>query len=120
MRKLILTTAVVVAAFSLAPSAEAQRQQCGPVLMSNGQYKMICGYQPTAIQAYQRLRRLMAAHRSVRELVEIGAYVSGTDPDADRALELMPRIDDFLRQSVDAPTPSEDTWRLLHDLVGAA
>ena len=44
------------------------------------------------------LRRLLAAHRDVRELVEIGAYVTGTNPDADRALALMPQIDEFLRQ----------------------
>ena len=37
-----------------------------------------------------RLRRLLAAHRSVRELVEIGAYVAGADPDADVALARMP------------------------------
>ena len=45
-----------------------------------------------------RLRRLLAAHRDVRELVEIGAYVAGSDPDADAALALMPRINAFLRQ----------------------
>ena len=66
------------------------------------------------------LRRLLAAHRDVRELVEIGAYAAGSSPDADRAIALLPRIDDFLRQAVDAPTGSEDTWRMLHDLVGAA
>jgi flagellum-specific ATP synthase len=66
------------------------------------------------------LRRLLAAHRDVRELVEIGAYAPGSSPDADRAIALMPRINDFLRQAVDEPTSSADTWNLLHDLVGAA
>ncbi len=66
------------------------------------------------------LRRLLAAHRDVRELVEIGAYAAGSSPDADRAIALMPRIDGFLRQAVEDPTPSDETWRLLHDLVGAA
>ena len=66
------------------------------------------------------LRRLLAAHRDVRELVEIGAYAAGSSPDADRAIALLPRINDFLRQAVEAPTPSGDTWRMLHDLVGAA
>ena len=66
------------------------------------------------------LRRLMAAHRDVRELVEIGAYAAGSSPDADRAIALLPRINDFLRQAVEAPTPSGDTWRMLHDLVGDA
>ncbi len=66
------------------------------------------------------LRRLLAAHRDVRELVEIGAYAAGSSPDADRALALLPRINDFLRQAVEAPTPAADTWRMLHDLVGGA
>ena len=64
-----------------------------------------------------RLRRMLAAHRDVRELVEIGAYVGGTDPDADAALARMPRIDAFLRQSMDDPTSASDTWGRLHDLV---
>jgi flagellum-specific ATP synthase len=67
-----------------------------------------------------RLRRMLAAHRNVRELVEIGAYVSGADADADAALALMPRIDDFLRQAMDDSTPLPDTWARLRDLVVAA
>ncbi|MGN6782676.1 MAG: FliI/YscN family ATPase [Marmoricola sp.] len=66
-----------------------------------------------------RLRRLLAAHRDVRELVEIGAYVGGADPDADAALALMPRINAFLRQPMDETTPVAETWARLHDLVGA-
>jgi len=66
------------------------------------------------------LRRLLAAHRDVRELVEIGAYAPGSEPDADRALALLPDINAFLRQHVGQPSAVEDTWRRLHDLVGAA
>ncbi|QBX55240.1 FliI/YscN family ATPase [Nocardioides seonyuensis] len=64
-----------------------------------------------------RLRRLMAAHRSVRELVEIGAYVPGADPDADVALARRAGIDSFLRQDMDDQTSLADTWRLLGELV---
>ncbi len=63
------------------------------------------------------LRRMLAAHRNVRELVEIGAYVSGADADADRALELMPRIDGFLRQAMEETTPAAETWTALSELV---
>ena len=65
-----------------------------------------------------RLRRMLAAHRDVRELVEIGAYVPGTDADADAAIERMPRIDAFLRQAMDTSEATEATWSLLHELVG--
>lgn len=67
-----------------------------------------------------RLRRLLAAHRDVRELVEIGAYAPGSDPDADLALALMPRIDDFLRQPVDRPASVADTWAALHQIVSSS
>lgn len=63
------------------------------------------------------LRRMLAAHRDVRELVEIGAYVAGADPDADRALALRTQIDDFLRQPMEESTPVTETWARLHELV---
>ena len=66
------------------------------------------------------LRRLLAAHRNVRELVEIGAYVSGADADADAALALMPQINAFLTQSVDGSTPTAEAWTRLAALVGGA
>lgn len=64
-----------------------------------------------------RLRRMLAAHRSVRELVEIGAYVAGTDPDADAALARMDQIEDFLRQPMEVTTPLSETWARLASLV---
>ncbi len=63
------------------------------------------------------LRRMMAAHRGVKELVEIGAYVGGADPYADAALERLPRIEDFLRQDMDDVTPTAETWARLNELV---
>ncbi len=72
---------------------------------------------PAQREAAVQLRRMLAAHRSVRELVEIGAYVSGSDPDADAALARMPQINDFLRQPMDAATPLEETWTRLQGLV---
>jgi flagellum-specific ATP synthase len=70
---------------------------------------------PDQRQDATRLRRLLAAHRSVKELVEIGAYAAGSDADADAALALLPRIDGFLRQRMDEP--AGDTWAELKDLV---
>ena len=63
------------------------------------------------------LRRLMAAYRDVRELVEIGAYVSGTNPDADRARELWPAINAFLRQRIEDPYPAGAAWDALAQLL---
>lgn len=65
-----------------------------------------------------RLRRLLAAHRDVKELVEIGAYVRGADADADTALAIMPAITTFLQQDMDDSTPPAETWERLDTLVG--
>jgi flagellum-specific ATP synthase len=66
------------------------------------------------------LRRMLAAYRDVRELIEIGAYVAGTNPDADRARALMPRINEFLRQDMEDTTPAPAAWAMLDDLVNGA
>ena len=34
------------------------------------------------------------------DLISVGAYVAGTDPQLDQAIALMPRIDAFLRQDM--------------------
>jgi flagellum-specific ATP synthase len=72
---------------------------------------------PEQRAAATRLRRLLAAYRDVRELVEIGAYAPGSDTDADAALALMPRINDFLRQDLEATSDLAPTWAALQELV---
>jgi flagellum-specific ATP synthase len=67
-----------------------------------------------------QLRRLLAAYRDVRELVEIGAYVPGTNPDADLARALWPRIRAFLTQDLDASCPAGDAWAELAALLRTA
>ena len=66
------------------------------------------------------LRRLMAAHRDVRELVEIGAYVHGTNPDADRATAVWPLITAFLRQGLDEKVSAPQAWQALHQVIAAS
>jgi flagellum-specific ATP synthase len=66
------------------------------------------------------LRRLMAAHRDVRELVEIGAYVPGTNPDADRATAIWPQITAFLRQGLDEKVSAAESWQALRQLIAAS
>jgi flagellum-specific ATP synthase len=79
----------------------------------------VAGTVTTAEQraAARRLRRLLAAHRDVRELVEIGAYVPGTNPDADTARALWPQIEAFLTQDLDTTCPAADAWSALDALL---
>jgi flagellum-specific ATP synthase len=65
------------------------------------------------------IRRLMAARRDVRELMEIGAYVPGTNPDADRAIAIWPQIQAFLRQGLDERVTADEAWAALHTTLAA-
>jgi flagellum-specific ATP synthase len=64
-------------------------------------------------------RRLMAAYRDVRELVEVGAYAHGSDPLADRAIALRGELDAFLRQAPGDVADPEATWARLAAIVPA-
>jgi len=43
---------------------------------------------------------IMATYRRAEDLINIGAYVAGSNPDIDRAIKLMPRVNAFLRQGM--------------------
>jgi flagellum-specific ATP synthase len=66
------------------------------------------------------LRQMLAARRDAKDLVEIGAYVPGSNPLVDRALDKSAAIDQFLRQPVDAVADPAQSWAQLHDLVVSA
>lgn len=46
------------------------------------------------------IRNLLAVHAKNEDLINIGAYVNGSDPVCDKAIALMGQIDRFLKQSV--------------------
>lgn len=50
-------------------------------------------------EARRKVLRLMAIYRDVEDLVNIGAYAKGSNPEADVAIELQPRIVGMLRQA---------------------
>jgi flagellum-specific ATP synthase len=74
---------------------------------------------PQQRELAREMRRLLNAHREVKELVEIGAYARGTNPDADRALLLWPRLAGFLQQDQHTHVPGEQAWAELADVLGA-
>ncbi len=65
------------------------------------------------------LRKLLAAYRDAKDLIEIGAYVHGSNPTVDRAIAMKDFMDAFLRQDVHENAPLEESWACLQALVGA-
>jgi type III secretion protein N (ATPase) len=64
----------------------------------------------------RKLRALVATYEAKRDLVGMGAYVKGADPDLDEAIAKMPRIEAYLRQGP-AETASFDA--AVDQLAGA-
>jgi flagellum-specific ATP synthase len=55
---------------------------------------------PEHIQAAAKMRELLAIYQDARDLIDVGAYQAGSNPKTDTAIQLMPDINRFLRQSV--------------------
>ena len=62
---------------------------------------------------------LMAEYEASRDLVELGAYKAGTNKRIDRALEVVPRIEDFLKQPVHEAHSRSQAIRALAELLGS-
>ena len=58
-------------------------------------------------EAARKMRQVMAVYRDAEDLVNIGAYVKGSNPEIDEALRLMPKIRQFLRQDLFEPSELE-------------
>lgn len=63
-------------------------------------------------------RRLLAAYAGAKELIEIGAYAPGADPDVDEALALRPALNAFLQQPVGEIADPELSWQQLEAVLG--
>ena len=61
-------------------------------------------------------RDAMAAADEVRELVEVGAYVPGTNPAADRGLRALPALIEYMKQPAGAVAGFDEAWNELDTL----
>lgn len=52
------------------------------------------------LDAARRLKGLYSRYQRNRDLINVGAYVSGSDPVLDRAIALQPKIESFLCQGI--------------------
>ncbi|MBI4212875.1 MAG: FliI/YscN family ATPase [Chloroflexi bacterium] len=68
---------------------------------------------PAHQAAARRIKEMMAVHANARDLINIGAYVRGTDARIDRAIAAHPKIVGFLRQAPEDQAPFEDTLNRL-------
>jgi len=63
-------------------------------------------------------RKLMATYEKARDLVNIGAYVNGSDADIDASLAMLPKINAFLQQTPIEATNFDNMLTMLAEIGG--
>ena len=71
---------------------------------------------PEHLKKTTELRQLLAAYARSEDLIRIGAYQRGSDAVLDRAVEVLPKVEEFLRQSTVSLCTFEETAKLLSEL----
>ena len=72
---------------------------------------------PQHLSAATTIRALLAAYKKAYDLISIGAYKSGSDPEVDRAIRAIEGINAFLRQGVDERVTYEKSVETLLGLA---
>lgn len=65
------------------------------------------------VESRRQVLRLLAGYREIEDLVQIGAYAHGSNPEADIAIEYRPRILELLRQGRNEPCVFEEARSVL-------
>jgi len=68
-------------------------------------------------EAAGKMRELMAIYADAKDLIDIGAYEHGSSPKIDKAIEMMPDINRFLRQKTEDAVSLESTVERLVDMM---
>jgi flagellum-specific ATP synthase len=69
------------------------------------------------IRRARRLLSLTAVYQDIEDLVNIGAYVPGVNPEFDLAVQTRPKIVQFLRQEAQSPVTLDQSQKQLGDLT---
>lgn len=64
---------------------------------------------PEVQNAAGSVRRMMATYTEAEDLINVGAYVRGTNHEIDETIEKMPLINSFLRQRIEEKSELQDT-----------
>jgi FliI/YscN family ATPase len=72
---------------------------------------------PAQKAAAQKIRGALSAYRDAEDLIQLGAYVSGSNPQLDASIRLRPELLDFLRQDHIANSALPETLTRLVELA---
>ncbi len=70
-------------------------------------------------KAAGEIRNILALYEKNKDLINIGAYVQGTDTRIDRAIRLINRINDFLTQGIEEKVDSQAVFSQLVEIANS-
>lgn len=72
---------------------------------------------PEHFEAARRFRAISARYEKGRDLVQVGAYVHGSDPSLDEAIRLHAPMAEFLQQGMQVAAPLQDSVRKMSETI---
>jgi flagellum-specific ATP synthase len=70
------------------------------------------------VEAARFVQQILSVYRKAEDLINIGAYVSGSNPEIDYAINMIGKVNAFLKQGMDQYVGIEDSQRELLRLFG--
>jgi flagellum-specific ATP synthase len=75
---------------------------------------------PAQFEAVRHVKQMLSRYQRNRDLISVGAYAPGHDAQLDRAIELYPRIEGFLQQTMHERADYDTAVGQLQGLLGNA
>lgn len=72
---------------------------------------------PEHVKMAQKMREILATYREAEDLINIGAYKSGSNPRIDKAVKLIDGVNQFLKQAVEDETNFNQCLRQMQGLL---
>jgi flagellum-specific ATP synthase len=72
------------------------------------------------LAAAQRFKAVTYTYRESEDMINIGAYKKGSNPDIDLAISMRPKADEFRKQSINEPCPMDAAVRRLTEMMREA
>lgn len=99
--------------------AERNRYPAINILKSVSRSMPACN-KPEETALINEAKRHISTYEDMAELIRIGAYKKGSDQAVDRAIDLFPSIENFLRQNMDEVIDPKISYNQLAEILGYA
>lgn len=73
---------------------------------------------PRRNEILREAKKAISSYEDMAELIRLGAYRKGSDPAVDRAIQLYPKIEEFLRQDKEDCTRINESFQQLGAILG--